>query len=198
MTSANNFNRPNPPHMGRNKLNISKLTLTALMTAVLCVLGPWALILPFSPIPLSLCTLGIYFAVILLGTRAGTISVLLYLLLGFVGLPVFTGFSGGPAKLLGPTGGYLIGYLFMALLCGLIAERCAGKYVVCFLGMCLGTVVCYLFGSIWMAYQLELSFGEAMIMGVLPYITGDLVKIFVACSVCIRLRKHLLRTGLMK
>jgi len=198
MTPQNRIHERTPACDGHKKRNIRTLAMIALMTAVLCVLGPWAMVFPFSPIPFSLCTLGIYITAILLGMGAGTTSVLLYLLLGFVGLPVFTGFSGGPAKLLGPTGGYLIGYLFMALLCGLIAERCAGKYVVCFLGMCLGTVVCYLFGIIWMAYQLEISFGEAMIMGVLPYITGDLVKIFVACSVCIRLRKHLLRTGLIK
>ena len=179
----------------KNQLNTRKLTMIALLTAVLCVLGPWALVLPFSPIPFSLCTLGIYFAIMLLGVKAGTTSVLLYLLLGLVGLPVFTGFTGGPAKVFGPTGGYLVGYLFMALICGFVAERFAGKRVICFLGMCLGTIVCYLFGSIWMAYQLELSFGEAFFLGVLPYVPGDLVKIFVASSVSTTLRKYLSRAG---
>lgn len=186
------------PHSKQRKLTTGNLTLTALMTAVLCALGPWALVLPFSPIPFSLCTLGIYFAVILLGRNAGTVSVLLYLLLGFVGLPVFTGFAGGPAKVLGPTGGYLVGYIFIALICGFVAEHFAGKHVVCFFGMFLGTVVCYLFGSMWMAYQLELSLGEAFVIGVLPYVPGDLIKILVSSTTGRTLRKHLLRAGLLK
>jgi len=198
MTPGNTTPNCNASPAGHNKLNIGTLTLTALMTAVLCVLGPWALILPFSPIPFSLCTLGIYFAVILLGMNAGTISVLLYLLLGLVGLPVFTGFAGGPAKVFGPTGGYLVGYILMALICGFIAERFVGKYVICFPGMFLGTVVCYLFGSIWMAYQLELSFREALIIGVLPYIPGDLIKILIATTMGATLRKYLLRANLIK
>ena len=198
MTANNISPQQDSPYIVPQKLNTSRLTLIALMTAVLCVLGPWALVLPFSPIPFSLCTLGIYFSVILLGTKAGTVSVLLYLLLGLVGLPVFTGFVGGPAKVFGPTGGYLIGYIFIALICGFAVERFAGKRVVCFLGMCLGTVVCYLFGCIWMAYQLEFSFGEAFLVGALPYVPCDFIKIVVAFSIGVRLRSHLLRAGLLR
>lgn len=198
MTVNNTSPQQNHANNGQHKLNTGSLTLTALMTAVLCALGPWALVLPFSPIPFSLCTLGIYFASILLGRKAGIISVLLYLLLGLVGLPVFTGFTGGPAKVLGPTGGYLAGYIFMALICGFVAERFSGKYVVCFLGMCLGTLVCYLLGSIWMAYQLELSFRESFIMGALPYMPGDLVKILIATTTGTTLQRYLLRANLIK
>lgn len=198
MTPQHNTQNSTHSYDGQNKLNIRSLAIIALMTAVLCVLGPWALLLPFSPIPVSLCTLGVYFAIILLGMRHGTISVLLYLLLGLVGLPVFTGFTGGPAKVFGPTGGYLVGYIFIALICGFVAERFPGKHVICFLGMCLGTVICYFLGSMWMAYQLELSLGKVFVIGVLPYIPGDLVKIVIASSTGRTLRKYLLRAGLMK
>lgn len=198
MTPKSPTNRASVPQNNKaRKLNTATLTLIALMTALLCLLGPWALTLPFSPIPFSLCTLGIYFASILLDWKAGAITVLLYLLLGLVGLPVFTGFMGGPAKVFGPTGGYLIGYFFLALICGLFKHHSAGKPVILLLGMCLGTCICYLFGSIWMAFQLSLSFSEAVFIGVLPYIPLDVVKIFLAVSTGTLLRKYLIRAGLL-
>lgn len=186
------------PHSNKtNKLNTGNLTWIGLMTAVLCVLGPWAITLPISPVPLSLCTLGIYFAAILLGGKFGTISVLLYLLLGLVGVPVFTGFTGGPAKVFGPTGGYLLGYIFMALICGFVTERFAGKFVFRFLGMFLGTFVCYLLGTFWLAFQLDISPCEALVIGVLPYLIGDFIKILLATTAGEKLRKSLMRAGLL-
>ena len=198
MTLKNPTNQSSGSHNSRiRKLNTSTLTLIALMTALLCLIGPWALTLPFSPIPFSLCTLGIYFASLLLGWKAGTISVLLYLLLGLVGLPVFTGFMGGPAKLLGPTGGYLIGYLFMALICGFFKEHFSRKRPTLILGMLISTCICYAFGSIWMALQLSLSFPDAMLIGVLPYLPLDCIKIFVAATVTPLMYKQLSRAGLL-
>ena len=93
----------------------AQLAMTGLMAAVLCILGPISLPLPFSPVPISLGTLAVYLAAVILGGRLGTVSCALYLLLGLAGLPVFSGYAGGAAKLFGPTGGYLTGYLFLAM-----------------------------------------------------------------------------------
>ena len=95
-----------------------ELTLIGLMAALTCIAGPLSLPLPFSPVPISLTNLAIYFSVYILGMKRGTISYLVYLLLGLVGLPVFSAFTSGPAKLFGPTGGYLIGFIFIALISG--------------------------------------------------------------------------------
>lgn len=84
------------------------------MTAVTCILGP--LSVPIGPVPISLTNLAIYFTVILLGWKKGTVSYVIYLLIGLVGVPVFSSFSAGPAKLFGPTGGYLIGFDFSAMI----------------------------------------------------------------------------------
>ena len=84
------------------------ITVTALMTAVTCILAP--LSIPIGPVPISLTNLAIYISLYLLGWKRGTISYLIYLLIGLVGIPVFSGFTGGPAKLAGPTGGYIIDY----------------------------------------------------------------------------------------
>ena len=106
------MNRKNAGHYSRTRT----ITMTALMAAVLCIAGPLALAIPFSPVPISLATMAVCFSACILGWKSGTLSVLIYLLIGLCGLPVFSGFSGGVAKLAGPTGGYLVGYLFLSLI----------------------------------------------------------------------------------
>ena len=97
-----------------------EITITALMAAVTCILAP--LSIPIGPVPISFTNLAIYLSLYLLGWKKGTISYLIYLLLGLVGLPVFSGFTGGPAKLAGPTGGYIIGFIAMAIIAGLVID----------------------------------------------------------------------------
>lgn len=170
-----------------------EITLIGLMAAVTCIAGPLSLPLPFSPVPISLTNLAIYFSVYILGMKRGTISYCVYLLLGLVGLPVFSAFTSGPAKLFGPTGGYLIGFIFMALICGYCVDRWNGQAVVCFIGMVAGTAVCYLFGTVWLAYQAGMSFGGALAEGVLPFIAVDIAKIvlslLIGSQVRVRIRK---------
>ena len=100
----------------KNPTKTYRLALIGVMTAILCILGPLSIPLPFSPVPLSLTNFAILLAVFLLGWKWGTVSCGIYLLLGLVGVPVFSGFSGGMAKLLGPTGGYLVGFLLLAVI----------------------------------------------------------------------------------
>lgn len=178
-------------------LNTKQLAVTGLMAALFCVLGPWALQLPFSPVPFSLGTLAIYFVVTVLGRKLGTLSVLIYILLGAVGLPVFTNFSGGLGKLLGPTGGYILGYIFMALICGYFVDKRPGSLALTAAGMVLGTIVLYLFGTLWLAYQANLSFSAALAAGVIPYIPGDLVKMAAGVVAGSQVRKELARAGLI-
>ena len=179
-------------------LNVKQLALTGLMAAVICVLGPLALSIPVSPVPISLGTLAIYFVASVAGMKTGTLSVVIYILLGLAGVPVFTGFTGGVGKLFGPTGGYIIGYLFMALICGFFADKFGRQLPVYFLGMILGTVTCYLFGTIWLGYQMDMTFPQALAAGVLPYIGGDLLKLVLAMALGIQIRKRLLKAGLIE
>jgi len=178
------------------KINTRTMAVIGVMTAVICIMGPLSLTLPVSPVPISLGTLAIYFVPYVLGMKRGTISCCIYLLIGLVGLPVFTGFSGGPAKLLGPTGGYLIGYIFMALICGFVIDR-TNKMSICFLGMVLATAVLYLFGTVWLAYQAGMTFREALMAGVIPFIPGDLAKIVIAMLAGPQIKKRLKRAGLV-
>lgn len=178
-------------------LNVKQLALVGLMSAVICIAGPLALSIPVSPVPISLGTLAIYFVLSVLGLKLGTMSVVIYVLLGLAGLPVFTGFTAGPGKLFGPTGGYIIGYIFMALICGFFVDRFGQKLPLYFLGMVLGTAVCYLFGTLWLERLMEMTFAEAFAIGVLPYIAFDLIKLAAAMAVGFQVRRRLRRAGFL-
>ena len=180
-----------------NKSHSKNLTFIALMTAVLCIISPFSLPVGFSPVPITLSTLAIYLCLFILGLKKAVISVLLYLLLGFIGLPVFAGFSGGAGKLLGPTGGYLIGYIFLVCIAGLFINNKKGKWYLYLSGMVLGSMSCYLFGTIWLAFQMRLTFPEAFALGVLPYIPADFFKMIIALLLGLSLRKALTSASLM-
>lgn len=105
------------------KIRTKQMVLIALMTAVTCVLGPLSIPLPFSPVPISLTNFAIFLAIFVLGMKSGTISFIIYLLLGAIGVPVFSSFRGGLQVLAGPTGGYLIGFIFLALIMGFALEH---------------------------------------------------------------------------
>ena len=100
------------------KSQIYQLACCALMAALMCIFGPMSV--PIGPVPVSLTNLVIYFTVYLIGMKGATVSYLIYMLLGIVGLPVFSGYQGGLAKVAGPTGGYLVGFILMALICDLL------------------------------------------------------------------------------
>ena len=165
------------------KIRTKQMVLIALMTSVTCVLGPLSIPLPFSPVPISLTNFAIFLAIFILGMKNGTISFIIYLLLGAVGVPVFSSFRGGLQVLAGPTGGYLIGFIFLALIMGFALDHFDRKLVPTIIGMIIGMAVCYAFGTVWLAKLLSLSFKEGLMMGVIPYLPGDAAKIIIAAIV---------------
>jgi biotin transport system substrate-specific component len=139
----------------------------------------------------------LYLSALLLGWKAGTVSYLVYLLLGCVGVPVFSGFSGGLQKLAGPTGGYLIGFIALALICGFFAERWQGRRLPYLFGMMLGLAFAYAAGTAWLAAQAGMGFGAALFAGVIPFLPGDAFKIAAILAVGPELRKGLRRAGVL-
>ena len=164
----------------KHSINTYQLTATALMAAVLCALASMSITIGI--VPISLATFVIYLDAYILGSRMATVSTFIYLLLGLVGLPVYSGFSSGPAKLFGPTGGYLIGFIFMALIAGFFIDRFPKKYWLHVIGMVLGTAVCYLFGTVWLCYQMKIGFIAGLWAGCIPYLPGDGVKIVISVT----------------
>lgn len=144
-----------------------------------------------SPVPISLTNLILCISIYILGWKYATISYVIYVLLGAVGLPVFSGFTGGIGKLLGPTGGYLLGFLFLTIVAGLFVEYFPKNRILHVIGMVIGTMLCYTLGTLWLAYQLDLSLAAALAAGVIPYLFGDALKTIVAVIVGPILRARL-------
>lgn len=170
-------------------LPVRQLCSIALMSALMCLLGP--LSIPIGPVPISVMTLIIYLTLYALGMKMGTISCIIYLLLGFVGVPVFAGYTGGAAKLLGPTGGYLVGYIFLMLVGGFIMEKIAFKRILSMAGTIVGTAVLYVFGTIWFVILMKCDVAYALSACVVPFLIGDFAKIVLAELVGQELRKRL-------
>ena len=136
-----------------------------------------------AQVPFTLQTFGVFMAVGVLGGKRGTLAVLVYVLLGAVGVPVFAGFSGGIGALLGNAGGYIIGFIFSALVMWAIEHVFGRKPVVQIISMIVGLIVCYAFGTAWFMFAYTRSTGPVGLMAVLgwcvfPFIIPDLIKIF--------------------
>ena len=159
------------------KSKIYFLATTAVMTALLCILAPVSI--PVGPVPISLATLIIYLSVYILGRKMATVSVAVYLIIGMVGVPVFSGFSAGVAKIAGPTGGYLIGYILLALVSGLAVDLFKNK-VLQFVGFVIATALLYALGTVWFCIVTGSTVVAALGLCVLPFIPGDIAKIVIA------------------
>ena len=169
-----------------------RMAMTALMAAVTCVIAPMAI--PIGPVPISFTNLAIYLSLYLLGWKRGTVSYLVYVLIGMVGVPVFSGFAGGMGRLLGPTGatgGYIVGFIPMAVIAGLVIDRYRNRGLQ-LAGMIVGTAVCYAFGTAWFLVAYARAAGPiglwaALGMCVFPFVVPDLVKLALAWMLSRRL-----------
>ncbi|MBR4538555.1 MAG: biotin transporter BioY [Clostridia bacterium] len=171
------------------KSDTRKLVFCALFTALIAVLSQ--LQLPIGPVPVSLATLGVMLCGLLLGWRFGALALGAYILLGAVGVPVFAGFQGGVGRLAGPTGGYIVGYLFYAMIAGMeiprLRERFFGRCIL----LLLGTAVCYGLGTVWFMHMSGRTLSESLSLCVIPFLPGDAAKIALASFLTPRLGKAL-------
>lgn len=176
------------------KNNIQNLTFTALMAAILCIMGP--IVIPIGTVPISFANMAIYLTIILLDKKKAIISVAIYLLIGLVGLPVFAGFSAGAGKLFGPTGGYLMGYLVLSFIGGNLLEK--GKWQerqklwYQILALSVGTLGLYFVGTLWLMYQSKLNLMTALSVGVFPFVIFDAIKILLAVNIGNSIKKRLM------
>lgn len=177
------------------KLLTKDLVFIALGTAVICVLAPISLTV--SLVPFTLSTLAIYVCAAISGARKGTLSVLIYILIGAVGVPVFSSFTGGIHKLAGLTGGYIVGYIFCALAEGLLIDRFPRKFWIYPAAMALGTVLLYTFGTIWFMVIGGGSLIPALTACVIPFLPFDGLKMAAACAVAYPVRRQLANKGML-
>lgn len=179
--------------MPSSRSHTGALAAVALMAAVL-TLCAWITI-PLGPVPFTMQNFGLFAALGLLGGRRGSLSVAVYLLLGLVGLPVFSGFGAGPGALLGPTGGFLLGFLLCALVYWAVTARRTPSPKGMALGMGLGLLACYALGAFWLVAVYtgggQHTLGTVLALYVLPYVVPDLMKLALALVLVRRVGPHL-------
>lgn len=176
----------------KEKLRVLDIAYIALMAAVLAVCA-WITI-PLPMVAFTLQTMGVFLALALLGGKRGTLAVLVYILLGAVGVPVFSGFRGGLGALFGTTGGYIFGFIFTALLYWVITHFLGEKLPVQIIALVLGLFLCYAVGTAWFMYVYirdkgAMTLATALGGCVFPFIIPDLCKLALALLLGRRLRR---------
>lgn len=170
-----------------NALDICQIA----MGAIIITICAWIMI-P-TAVPFTLQTFGIFTVLLIFGGKKGFLSVCLYILMGLIGIPVFSGFAAGPAVFMSVTGGYLIGFVLMALFYWFLSACISGKKHIRIVALIIGLVLCYLFGSVWLAsiYGGPEMFYKALTVGVIPFIIPDIVKLVLAVTVSKMISKHM-------
>ncbi len=187
--------------------HIAEFVLCALFAALTSVCSWISIPLPFTPVPVNLATLAVMLSGLILGVKFGTLSQILYLLLGAVGVPVFSGGTSGLGVMAGPTGGYLVGYILCAAVCGFLfrARRRVNNTAVkenprfmpllvrAFLAMAAGIAACYFAGTIWFMYLTGNGLISSLFLCVIPFIPGDILKMTASFLLIKRLPQNSLR-----
>lgn len=186
-------NRKGVLKLTNKKLSVKNLCLCGLMAALIAICS-WISI-PIGEVPITLQTFAVFLTVGLLGGKLGSISVLVYVLLGAVGVPVFAGFTGGIGVILGTTGGYIVGFIFSALVIWLIEHVFGKKPLGSIIAMIVGLAVCYAIGTVWfMAVYTHntgaVGLGTVLGWCVIPFIIPDIIKIALAFIIANRVSKH--------
>ena len=167
------------------------MSVFASLMAALTTAGAY-LAIPIGPVPIVLANLFIMLTGLLLGVRWGLASVMLYLLLGAVGLPVFAGGAGGAAYFLGPTGGYLLGYIPAVEIIGAISHIRRPSFLTDLVALVIGSLVVYACGVPWLKIVTGMSIEKAFAVGMIPFLPGDALKIAVVLLVAPHIRRYIL------
>ena len=172
------------------KLTTKTIVITGMFAAVIAVLAQIAIPMP-SGVPITLQTFAIALTGAILGSRLGTAATGIYILLGAVGVPVFSNFTGGLAIIAGKTGGFIWGFLFLALLCGAGATL-KNKPLGVATGL-LGLIACHLLGTLQFSLLTGMNFPESALLVSVPYLPKDILSLILAYALGLQIRKKLLR-----
>ena len=171
----------------KKQMNVKRLCLCALFAALTAVCTQ--IQIPMGPVPVTLSLLPVLLCASLLKKSYAALAMLVYMLMGLIGLPVFSGMAGGPGKLFGVTGGYIIGYIPCAFLAAWIIEKWGRTYGKQCMAMAVGVLACYAFGTAWFMITKGTALWPSLTMCVIPVLPGDAVKILLAAFMGQRLEK---------
>ncbi len=168
------------------KIKTYDLTITAIFSAIICILS--VITIPIGTIPISLSLFAIMLSAISLDAKKGVMSVIIYILIGALGIPVFSGFKGGFHILFGPTGGFIISYIIVALIMSFASQKTNKKLTLFIFGL-LSLAVCYIFGSLQYSLISKVSFYNSLFVCVYPFVVFDVLKALLAINIGIKLKK---------
>ena len=173
-----------------NKVFTSRDTVRIAAMSALIVICSWITIqIPVVNVPFTLQTFAVFFALEFIGGRNGTISFFIFVALGALGVPVFSGFNGGVGHLFGPTGGYLIGFVFSCLIYWAFEKRFGYRSILHYVVLAAALVSCYICGTVWFSLYMSKDFFSSLMICVVPFIFPDVLKIVLAVFLSVRLKK---------
>lgn len=161
------------------KLSTKELILCSIFASIISILAQISIPLPFTTVPLTMLIFAISVTGLILGSRLGVISVIIYLLLGAIGMPVFSKFTGGVAVLFGPTGGYLLGLPLMIYIIGFAREKSSSPLII-FLSLIIGLISVYITGTLMFSIITGNTIYQSILYCVAPFIIVDLIKLALA------------------
>lgn len=182
----------------KKRISLRKQILCAIFAAVIAILAQITIPIPFTVVPITMQVFAIILTGIILGARLGSFTVLIYILLGAVGAPVFVQFKGGFQTLIGPTGGYLIAYPITAAIIGYFSYKYKKNYLMIFLGGVLGLAVCYSIGTTQLMFVANLTPRAALMAGVIPFVPLDILKLILAIIVGTKIQSKLIKTNMLR
>ncbi|MFD2760454.1 biotin transporter BioY [Lentibacillus juripiscarius] len=181
--------------MSRSKSKLRAIILCGIFAAVTAVLAQIEVPLPI--VPISGQTLAVGLTATIIGSRYGAIAMICYALLGAVGLPVFAGFKGGAQVLVGPTGGYIFGFIVTAFVTGFILEKTKYNITMAMVANTVGMIITLIFGAVQLKIVLDMSWNQALAAGVYPFIVVGIIKAYLASWIGITVRKRLIQANLI-
>jgi len=169
-------------------LSLKQMVICAMIAGLLCIIAP--LSIPVGSMPLSLINVIVFVCIFVWGKNNTLIGYIIYLLIGFLGLPVFAGFKAGFSALFGITGGFLIGFIPLISISGFFVEK-YNKKIIIICAMIISEIILYMFGVVWFLIITNISIIEAIIICVLPFVFVDFIKILIAYYLGMIIKKRI-------
>ena len=183
-------NSSNPSNVPASRASVQDLCAVALCTAVTVIMAQISIPMPLG-VPMTMQTFAVMLAAIILGAKKGAAATLVYMLLGSIGLPVFSNFTGGAQCLVGPTGGFILSFPLMAYIIGLGAKRYYERKSLFILSLIAGTAVNYLIGVLMFAFVTGGTLAAGFAACVMPFIPTTIIKMILAAVLGLKIRKRL-------
>lgn len=168
-------------------LSIKEITLVGMCAALMAIFSQLSIPLPFTSVPVTLQIFGLVVLAVIVGAKVATLSLIVFVILGAIGLPVFANFSGGFGVIVGPTGGYIIGFIIMAFLIGYASSK--QNKILLFIVSYIGVTIDLLLGTLYLKIVTGLNMQAALIAGLYPFILKDFIIIALAVAIGLRVKK---------